>query len=215
MSTLDHLYHLWPQTPRHGKSPIEIPNVGRWNELTQLWTGLGYTRGAEIGIERGHFSKQQFQTNPNLHLLCVDPWLAYDGYREHVSQPKLDAFFEETVDRLAPYSKTIMRMTSEQAASAVPNRSLDYVYLDGNHGLLYVIQDLYLWLPKIRKGGMIAGHDYIQRRRGKYNAEVHVVEALHAYTQAFHIDRWFLCGTKAQVEGEVRDSARSWFWIIE
>jgi predicted O-methyltransferase YrrM len=96
-------------------------------------------------------------------------------------------------------------------ATRFPDASLDWVYLDGNHDLLHVIQDLYAWLPKIRPGGIISGHDFLQRKRDAY--EVHVVEAVYAYTGAHFIKPWFLLGSRAIVEGEVRDRPRSWFWV--
>lgn len=50
-------------------------------------------------------------------------------------------------------------MASIAAASRVPDVSLDFVYIDGCHQYENVLQDIYAWLPKIRYGGMLAGHD--------------------------------------------------------
>jgi hypothetical protein len=38
--------------------------------------------------------------------------------------------------------------------------SLDAVYLDGNHNKHSVVKDLKNWIPKIKKGGTVSGHDY-------------------------------------------------------
>jgi cephalosporin hydroxylase len=37
--------------------------------------------------------------------------------------------------------------------------SLDFVYLDGDHQTDAVVADIDAWKPKIRKGGILAGHD--------------------------------------------------------
>lgn len=211
METLDKILQLWPQTPTTGPSPREIANVDRWHSLTQLFTDLNFTVGAEIGTERGLFAKRMCVINPSLKLYCIDPWQAYHGYREHVSQPKLDDFYEIAKERLAPYDCHLIRKFSVDAAKDFKDGSLDYIYLDGNHNLLHVIQDLWYWTPKVRKGGIISGHDFI--RRINPSMGMHVVEAVTAYTDAYRINPWFLLGRKTTIEGELRDKPRSFMWV--
>jgi hypothetical protein len=52
-------------------------------------------------------------------------------------------------------------LTSEEAAPKIPDGSLDFAYIDANHAYEYVKRDIELWWPKIRDGGMLAGHDYL------------------------------------------------------
>lgn len=212
--TLARIQHLWPQLDLSQRSPISIPNVDRWHSLTRLLADLQFNLGAEIGVERGIFSKRLCVVNPNLHLYCVDPWLAYKGYREHVSQSKLNAFYEEAQQRLKPFNCTFIRKTSVEAAKDIKDGSLDWVYLDGNHNLLHVVQDLYAWVPKVRAGGIIAGHDFL-RRVNPVRYQCHVVEAVHAYTSAHMIRPWFVLGRKEIVEGELREKVRSFLWVKE
>lgn len=195
------------------RSPIEIPNTDRWRSFTSLINHLQLTTGAEIGTERAIFAKRLCVTNPQLHLYCVDPWTAYKDYREHVSQSKLDDFYKEAEWRLKPFNATLVRKFSVEASQDFADESLDFVYIDGNHSLLHVVQDLWHWVPKVRKGGIISGHDYIQRINPSY--AMHVVEAVNAYTQAFRVQPWFLLGRKDVVEGELRDRPRSFFWVRE
>jgi hypothetical protein len=59
----------------------------------------------------------------------------------------------------------ILRMESEEAAllfSKVhfPDGYFDFVYIDANHFYTAVKRDIELWLPLIKKGGVIGGHDY-------------------------------------------------------
>jgi hypothetical protein len=44
----------------------------------------------------------------------------------------------------------------------IKNESLDFVYIDANHKYDAVKKDLELWYPKVRKGGVFAGHDYLK-----------------------------------------------------
>ncbi len=201
---------LWPQTPQFGISPIEIPDVGR-DTLAELFASLGFKEGVEVGTQRGLYAEVLCEANPDLHLTCVDPYLAYRDYREHKSQTKINEFYEEAKQRLSPFDITFIREKSVDASQQIKNGSLDFVYIDGNHGLMYVIEDLCHWVQKVRVGGIVSGHDFIRRNHTGY--AMHVPQALHAYTQSFGVDPWFVLGRKACIDGEVRDKPRSWMWV--
>ncbi len=211
IDTLNKIRSLWPQIPHNGTLPIEIPNVDRWHSLTQLYRDLDFKVGAEIGTERAIFAKRICVSNPDVKLYCIDPWLAYRGYREHVSQSKLDNFYDEAKQRLAPYDCTLVRKFSVDAARDFKDGSLDFVYIDANHALMYVVQDLHMWIPKVRKGGLIAGHDMVERKNYSYG--MHVVQAVRAYTSAYQINPWFILGRREVREGELREKPRSFMWV--
>lgn len=137
-------------------------------DLAQWFAAQGFTIGAEIGVERGKFSAVLCAANPDLYLICVDPWQAYPGYREHVSQAQLEGFYVETRERLSPYDVTILRATSVEAAAQITDGSLDFAYLDAKHDEASVREDIAAWAPKVRPGGVLAGHDY--NRSGVRNA---------------------------------------------
>ena len=166
-------------------------------DLARYFAALGFTMGAEIGVERGLYAEVLCREIPNLRLLAVDAWTAYSGYREHVTQAKLDAFWAEAQERLAPYGATVVKAFSVEAARHIPDGSLDFVYIDGNHMYDQVWADLTAWVPKVRSGGIVAGHDYGRSSVG------HVAEA---------VDDW--C-----VEHDVLltvcrgDRSPSWFWV--
>jgi hypothetical protein len=42
----------------------------------------------------------------------------------------------------------------------IDKESCDFVYIDGNHSYSHVKEDLRLWFPKVKRGGVFAGHDY-------------------------------------------------------
>lgn len=191
------------------RMPIEIPNVGR-DDLAKLFAELGYTIGAEIGVSRGIYSEVLCQANPGLLLYCIDPWKAYSEYWERVSQAKFDRLYGEAVDRLTPYGCRLVRKFSMEALEDFEDRSLDFVYIDANHDFLHVTRDVDGWRRKVRKGGIVSGHDYRGQRR---QVGHHVVEVVNGYTVAYRIRPWFVLGRKGRVEGEVRDRARSWMWV--
>ena len=48
-------------------------------------------------------------------------------------------------------------------ASQHPDQSLDFVYLDSDHKYQSVKSEIEAWYPKVKVGGILAGHDYIER----------------------------------------------------
>jgi len=211
LNTLDFICNHYNLDPT-ARTPVEIPNAGR-DDLARLFGQLGFTRGAEIGIEQGVYSEVLCRANPGVKLYCVDAWQAYKGYRDHVSQEKLEGFYETTQQRLAPYAVEFIRAFSMDAVKQFEDRSLDFVYIDANHELPFVMFDLIEWSKKVRPGGIVAGHDYYQSTR--QDTKNHVVYAVDAYVRSYRIKPWFLLGTKAKVDGEVREKSRSWFWVVK
>lgn len=192
-------------------SPTLIPSLDR-KELAVLFHLLGYRVGAEIGVEQGKYSEVLLSKNPGLKLFCVDAWARYSKYRDHVNQEKLNDFYRITEERLKKYDAVLVRAYSADAAKQFKRDSLDFVYIDANHSLPFVIQDIHLWSEKVRPGGIVAGHDYI-----RYHAErigCHVVEAVHAWVKAYRIAPWFVIGSPDSGRGSSR-KARSWMWVKE
>lgn len=158
-------------------------------ELGQLFKELNFNRGAEIGVEQGIYSEELCKANPNLWLHCVDAWKAYKGYRDHTNQDKLNRYFEETTQRLAPYNCDIIRGWSMDIVRHFKDNSLDFVYIDGNHDFKNCTDDIAEWSKKVRKGGIIAGHDYVKRRT---SIECQVMDVINAWVHAYGITPLFV-----------------------
>jgi predicted O-methyltransferase YrrM len=208
MDTLNYILNKY-NLSSDAKSPIEIPNVGRDN-LATLFAELGFNKGLELGVERGLFSEILCKANQNLELFSVDAWKAYKGYREHVTQEKVDQIYNDAVRRLSYYNCKVIKGYSMGVVSQFDDNSLDFVYIDGNHDFQNTTNDIVQWSQKVRPGGIIAGHDYTKWQNTGINDVVYVV---NAYTQAKAIKPWFLLGRKEKIEGEVRDKSRSYMWV--
>ena len=65
------------------------------------------------------------------------------------------------LENLKPYENNIevFKDYSGNVADKIPN-NLDFVYIDGNHSYKYVKEDLELYYPKVKDGGLVGGHDY-------------------------------------------------------
>lgn len=150
------------------------------SDLAVQFAERGFTTGAEIGVEQGLFSETLCRSIPGLHLLAVDAWVTQPGYREHVTQTQLDAFEQCTRERLAPYGATVVKGFSVDVAKSVPDESLSFVYIDARHTESDVLADIKAWLPKVRHGGVCAGHDWhldsVQRAVWAVAIQIHTTD---------------------------------------
>lgn len=170
-------------------------------EFAVLLAELKLNTGAEMGVERGFYSEALCKANPNLKLYSVDAWKAYKGYRDHVDQVKLNRFYKETKERLAPYNCEVIKDWSMEAVKKFKDESLDFVYIDGNHDFKNVTDDLAEWSKKVRKGGIVSGHDYVRLRT---SIDCQVKAVLDAWAYAYKISPVFV------VTG---NPFSSWFWV--
>lgn len=192
------------------KKFIEIPDTNR-ETLAELFCELGYEIGAEVGVEEGKYSEVICRKNPNVQLFSIDAWEAYRGYREHVTQEKLDRIYETAKEKLKPFNATLIKGYSLDVVKDFEDESLDFVYIDGNHAYEHAVNDISAWSKKVRKGGIVAGHDYIKRKGNSYL--IGVVPAVNGFVEAYKISPLFILGRKETIEGERRDRSRSWFYV--
>lgn len=173
-------------TPGQSKRRVIPLRLGR-NALPQILKLAGARCGAEVGVWKGAYSLRWCQQQYD--WLAVDPWEPHvDWLDTKNSLPPAEAAvlihdaYTLACAALAPYPRCrIVRKYSVAAAAAVNDRSLDVVYIDGNHTFAAVTADLTAWLPKVRRGGVLAGHDY---RVFPNKPMIHVIDALTAFTEA-------------------------------
>jgi hypothetical protein len=133
-----------------------LPGLTR-EQFPKLLTEYGYRFGAEIGVEQGDHAVQLLRSWSGC-LLLIDCWQVQDK-QTYCDQ----AAYWTQADQEANYRKTLVaiRAFSVEAAKEVPDSSLDFVYLDANHSYSAVCADLRAWYPKVREGGLISGHDFV------------------------------------------------------
>lgn len=124
-------------------------------------------KGVECGVAFGQFAGRILSTWKGAELHLVDPWISYHDYTENHAHVNFDEWYS-AVEKLAaddPRAK-IHRMTSKEAAPLFKNGELDFCYIDGNHRYDFVLEDLDLWYPKVKSGGVIGGHDFETNHEG-------------------------------------------------
>jgi hypothetical protein len=154
---------------RHRASyAASLTKVPSRRELPEVLNRRGLVcDAAEVGVKAGAYSEFLLDRWRGRRLISIDPWQEAEPseYVDHanVRQDEHDEFYERTRRRLDRYGSRseIRRQTSLAAADEIPDGSLDFVYIDARHDYPSVLEDLAAWLPKMRPGGLIAGHDYV------------------------------------------------------
>jgi predicted O-methyltransferase YrrM len=120
---------------------------------------------AEIGCWLGEGSTQVFlSTMPETgKLLCVDTWRGSPNVRQHqevVSRENvLNSFMAKVEATRGSIEVQGFVSSSASAASLIRDKSLDLVFIDADHSYGAVRQDILAWMPKVKSGGIICGHD--------------------------------------------------------
>ena len=117
--------------------------------------------GFEIGTNDGYNAFSMFYYLKNLRkLICIDPFYEYieDGVIQKYSVGK----YLKARELLSEYDDklTFIKKESEQAIHELADNSLDFGYIDGNHSYEYVKKDIELYSKKIKKNGVLGGHDF-------------------------------------------------------
>lgn len=228
MSTLSHIkkkYALRYLVPM----PILMP-FDRERGLTGMLNDLGFKVGAEIGTSKGRYAKWMFSKIKGLKLYCIDPYEVYPRYVEMhdaEGQKIYDDIFKQAKARLAGKNVEFIKKYSADAVNDFEDESLDFVYIDGNHGFEWVIQDIAEWERKVKYGGIVAGHDYWNSSKRKHLYRIgldlkppktyiekmklcQVKDAVDAWTITNDIKPWFLTN---ELGSEKRGGGQSWFYV--
>lgn len=126
-------------------------------------------RAIEIGCGEGGSLVLMGLANPTLRLIGIDKFIPFDeethagtarGYQEATYEE-----FLKTVT-LSGFDIRLIRAWSEEAVGEIDDGSCDLIFIDGNHSFKNVIEDIRLYKPKLKAGGILCGHDYHPRFPG-------------------------------------------------
>lgn len=148
-------------------------------------------RVAEIGVARGRFSAQLVATCRPSFLALVDPWrqqdqTVYYGDANNAEQQEQDRRFHDVTRRFASDKPgrqcRVVRKFSVDAAGEFPDKSFDWVFIDGNHSHEACLEDLRAWAPKVADDGLLCGHDFATHAAAR-SSRYGVVSAVHEFVR--------------------------------
>jgi predicted O-methyltransferase YrrM len=161
MSTKNELYVMRGEYTNGLLSLIDYINQQKsTKELSMI--EIGSYAGESTTMFANHFKK----------VVSVDPFLNdYDANDIACQYMDLTKVYDTFKSAISSYSNiTHIRKISDDAINDLKDNSFDFVYIDGLHTYEQVKKDISNYLPKIKDGGFIGGHDYHPVWQGVVNA---------------------------------------------
>jgi len=145
-----------------------LPIIDYREDLANILEAEGKTVGLEIGVQQSEFSSAVLErwTNCERYIL-LDPWQHQEHYEDgaNVAQDLQEKLFMETKQRLSRFEGggvelRYIRDFSSNGHREIADNSLDFIYFDARHDYQAMREDLLLFWPKLKCGGIFAGHDF-------------------------------------------------------
>ncbi len=131
--------------------------------LSNLINQFDLRVGVELGVAAGRHSEYILYRTGVRRLYSIDRWQHVDGYNDAMNLPQNehDELYEYVSQKLSKFGdrSVVVRQDTTTASDLFENESLDFVYVDADHSYEGCKRDLLAWIPKIKKGGFITGHD--------------------------------------------------------
>jgi len=154
---MNHIYQLpqfgedWFNYRDFYKSMVEkFPSGSKFIEI-----------GSWKGKSSAYLAVEIIKSGKNITLDCIDTW---EGSSEHINDlyVKSNSLYELFIKNTSSLSSVInpIKMNSIFASKNYEDRTIDFIFIDGSHDYESVKADINAWLPKVKIGGIISGHDY-------------------------------------------------------
>lgn len=142
----------------------------RANEILKRMNGAETLSGAEVGVFAGDLSRRLLRRD-GLTLHMVDSWDVSDpngdyalsgDFHATLTKQKQEAYYQQALitTAFAGDRAKVIRKPSITAAGIIPDRSLDFVFIDADHSYEAIKDDIGAWQHKVKVGGYLGGHDY-------------------------------------------------------
>ena len=123
--------------------------------------------GSWLGRSASFMAVEILNSGKNIKFDCVDTWLGSKGswdesYHNDAIKSLNKSLYEQFLENINPVINYInpIQGWSYEVVEQYKDNSLDFVFIDAAHDYESVKKDINAQYPKVKKGGVIAGHDY-------------------------------------------------------
>lgn len=138
---------------REGLNSINLDN----RDLMLLSLDFTDKIGIEIGVGEGNYSNSILQNTNIKKLYSIDIWELNQFNPDPVGS--YNRVLERFKDYIVKGRSECIKSNSKNALGRFQDESIDFIYIDGDHSYEGVMNDLQYY-SKLKKGGVICGHDY-------------------------------------------------------
>jgi hypothetical protein len=149
--------------------------------------------GSWLGASTCYLATEAKNREKRVMIFAVDTWEGSNElqHKELISKMKAknqtpyELFLDNMVKGGVKDIITPIRMSSVNASKLFNDESLDVVFIDASHEYEDVLDDIRCWLPKIKRGGKIGGHDYVP---GHPASDAGVVKAVNRFFNGMELE---------------------------
>lgn len=135
----------------------------------QLWKQILRATNAktmvEVGVWKGDFAKYVLEQCEFIEqYYMIDPWAKLPDWNKpyNIDTEVFNDVYAEAMSKTAFASEkvVVLRGRTKEVIEEIPDESLDFAYIDGDHTLRGITIDLIKLLPKMKENGLIGGDDF-------------------------------------------------------
>jgi hypothetical protein len=136
--------------------------LNSYSHTLQLYKHNKCKIGVEIGTSAGNHLEYLLKNTDIELVVGIDSYNKECWNTAEIPSNCYDEFYRMVKSRMYSFRDRcwILRKTSEQAIEFFPDESLDFVFIDAGHTYEDVKKDIELWIPKVKNGGIISGHNW-------------------------------------------------------
>jgi predicted O-methyltransferase YrrM len=118
--------------------------------------------GTWKGMSAAYMAVEIYNSEKNIKFDCIDNWEYVEDLQNDIPKELYEDLYNVFLKNIEPVKHIInpIKELSWDGANHYKDKSLDFVFIDAAHDYKSVKKDINAWFPKIKNGGVIAGHDY-------------------------------------------------------
>ena len=149
-------------------APLIAGSRSRFDLWVRLLRARPMACAAEIGVWKGDFAQAILASFSDLtKYYMIDPWAQLPDWNKpfNVNDQIFEEVYAEALRKtdFAASRRIVLRGRTSAVIDEIPDQSLDFAYIDGDHTLRGITLDLIQVLPKIKDGGLIGGDDFVNK----------------------------------------------------